>query len=134
MSIRRILVIDDDFHDLEALVRTTRAFIKECSIENIVVDGQSTLSNAMDLLNSYQDFELIICDLHLPDNDIFDVLNYSINESITTPLLLVTGIDHNCLETTELIGRIEGVNILGCFCKPLLPQHLQEVMLEANLL
>ncbi len=134
MSIRRILVIDDDFHDLEALVRTTRALIKECNIENIVVDGQSTLSNAMDLLTSYQDIELIICDLHLPDNDIFDILKYFVNENITTPLLLVTGTDDNSLEAAEFFGRVKGVNILGCYSKSVLPQHLKEVMLEANLL
>lgn len=134
MSIRRILVIDDDFHDLEALVRTTRALIKECSIENMVVDGQSTLSNAMDLLTSYQDIELIICDLHLPDNDIFDILKYFVNENITTPLLLVTDSEDNSLEAAEFIGRVKGVNILGCYSKALLPQHLKEVMHEANLL
>ena len=133
MSNRRILVIDDNFQDLEALARTTRALIKECGIENMVVDGQSTLSNAMDLLTNYQDIELIICDLHLPDNDIFDILKYCVNENITTPLLLVTDTDDNSLETAEFIGRVKGVNILGCYSKPLLPQHLEQVMVEAQI-
>lgn len=133
-ALRKILIIDDDVVDLQAMERTTRSLIETFSIKNIAVDCQNSLTNAIDVITNSKDIELIICDLHLPDKDVFDMLNYFVEQNITIPLLLVTGINDYSMQAAELVGVEKGVNVVACHSKPLLPQDLKRVMDGVNLI
>ena len=78
----RILIIDDDPHFLRILQRIL-------STENFVVTATSNSCDAIELLRS-NNFELIICDLRMPECDGLNILQDLRSTGNEIPVIILT--------------------------------------------
>lgn len=78
-----ILVIDD-----EQVV--SDAVIKICALDNYSVDVASNVKIAMDKI-SKNNYNLILCDIMMPDGDGFQVLDELQNKNIDSTVIMTTG-------------------------------------------
>jgi len=78
----RILIVDDDPHFLRVLSRIL-------SGENFAVTASSNPCEAIDLLRS-SNFDLIICDLRMPDCDGLNLLQTVRSGGSETPVVILT--------------------------------------------
>ena len=123
----RILVIDDEPFMLKLIIRV----LYELEIENVTeaADGAEAMAKVEDSLNV---FDLIICDLEMPNMDGFEFVKRLRGmtgfPNADTPVLIVTG--HS--ETESIQGAIEA-GIHGYLIKPISKTQLRQRIVAALL-
>jgi len=78
-----ILVIDDEQVIIDAVKKT-------CSLDNYSVDTAATVAEAIKKIDSNK-YEIIICDIMMPDGDGFQILDKVNNKNINTAIIMTTG-------------------------------------------
>lgn len=78
-----LLVVDDDRHILEAMADYLRSLGHR-------TETALTCQQAMDRMKEYP-FEVVICDVNLPDQDGFQLLEWASNECPDTSVIMLTG-------------------------------------------
>ena len=78
-----LLVVDDDQHVLSAMADYLRSFGHR-------TETASTCQEAQNRMREFP-FEAVICDVHLPDRDGFQLLEWAIDEKPDTAMILLTG-------------------------------------------
>ena len=111
----RILVIDDEEHQLDTVCRGLRLYGFRCT-------GVSSVDAAFELLehNSGGDFDLLLTDLTMPDRSGLELIERSQKDWPSLPIVVVTG-----LAATVEIDRVREMNI------PLLQKPFTPDMLDA---
>lgn len=80
----RVLIVEDD----SQVVQTLESMLKA---ENFVVDSTSIGEDGLDIAKIY-DYDIILLDLMLPDVDGYDVLQRLRAGGVTTPVLILSGL------------------------------------------
>src|SRR4051812_37676768 len=106
----RVLVLDDDVFILSCV----REMLEEIGHVNIVTatDGR----HALDLLAT-QSFDLVICDLSMPEMDGVEFLRFAAAQSYQGSVLLHTGMDVAVRRAAERLAEAHGLHILGAYNK-----------------
>ncbi len=65
------------------------------------------------------EFDLILCDLHMPDMDGIEVLRHFSEMKCRAHLVLMSGVDRRVLQTATELGTARGLSILGHIGKPI---------------
>jgi DNA-binding NtrC family response regulator len=78
-----LLVVDDDRHILEAMADYLRGLGHRTEVAE-------TCQQAMDLMAEYP-FEVVICDVNLPDKDGFNLLEWAVENCPDTSVIMFTG-------------------------------------------
>jgi len=99
---KRILVVDNELRSREMIAH----FLREASYE--VGEADDGVS-AIEMLGK-NEFDLMICDVVMPQLGAFDVINYMKSRSLSTLVILITG-------HPDLLAR-RGLGHLPHFAKP----------------
>ena len=78
-----LLIVDDDRHILEAMADYLRSLGHRTEVA-------STCGEGIDRMKEVP-FEVVICDVNLPDNDGFHLLNWGVENAPETAIILLTG-------------------------------------------
>ena len=111
MASNRIILIDDDPHIAKAL----GLFFRH---EGMQIESRPTGREGLEALGAER-FDLVLLDLDLPDIDGFAVLERLRSHGVTTPVIIVSGLDE---EYNQLVGLGSGADdyITKPFSMPLL--------------
>ena len=115
---KKIMVIEDDFEIRD----TIQSILEESNYEIVMA---ASVSKSIDYL-SKESFELIICDILLPDGDSFEILEW-INrhvEIIKPPIIILSAIPQR-----DYIAKAEKFGISDFFSKPF---RVKELLLAIN--
>jgi CheY-like chemotaxis protein len=108
------LVVDDDEFSREILRKNLLQLgIAEVSLANNGFEGGAVL----DRLVNAPDF--LICDIFMPDMDGIEFIAELSRRRYSGGLILVTGVNLDMLDVASDIATMNGLNMLGCFTKPL---------------
>ena len=82
-----LLVVDDDRHVLEAMAGYLRGLGHR-------TETASTCDQAIERINEFP-FEVVLCDVNLPDRDGFHLLEWAVENAPDTSVILITGYGTN---------------------------------------
>jgi EAL domain-containing protein (putative c-di-GMP-specific phosphodiesterase class I)/FixJ family two-component response regulator len=123
MANKRILLVDDDTFLLNLLKQQLR----NIGLEN--VSSYSRASDALAVLKEEADqFEIILCDLQMPDMDGIEFVRNIARIGHRAGLLLMSGESPRLLQTAESLATAHGLNVLGVLQKPVSSDRLRSVL------
>jgi len=109
-----VLIIDDS--------KSQRMFLRGLCLQMGIVDieeadnGRSALA-VMDSRD--ESFNVLICDLEMPDIDGIELIHLLSARHIRSALIIVSSRERSLLTAVELMASIEGLNVLGALQKPI---------------
>ncbi len=116
-------------------VRKKRVFIADDSLffrmrlSEILTDGGHEVTSAKDgrelianIVNDSEGIDILILDLHMPDMDGFEVLEWIKSNGYTGkfPILIITSV----YDPMEVIGRLKGLGVSRLISKAYTPEHI----------
>ena len=110
-SLGSLLVVDDDKFILEAMADYLRKL-------GYRTETAATCGEAMDRMREFP-FEVVICDVHLPDQDGFQLLEWASKEQPETSVIMLTG--YGTIESAVEAIRIGAFDYLT---KPVIDDEL----------
>lgn len=115
-----IMLIDDEAYALELLLK-----VRE-KMGNFRI---TTCLNGLIALEEYREnsnsFDIIICDLNMPEMNGVEFLRYISDENYSGGIILLSSQDGRVLETAKELAKARNLNVLGYFSKPLKQQTLK---------
>jgi len=129
-SVIRVLIIDDD----EVFRASTALHLRKLGVGEVVQAHSGRLGIAAIDDSSDMPFDLVICDLQMPESDGLDFLRMAGMRSIRTPLLMVSSQELVILRAVELIATAHGLRMLGATVKPINSAALSEVLTKCKTL
>lgn len=125
-----ILVIDDEPFVLGMVIRILN------KLGYINVDTANNGSVALGkLITVDTPYELIICDLNMPEMDGVAFMGHAHESGFTGGMILLSGEDTRMLETALGLAKVHELNVLGALKKPLQLKEIEELLdgFEPNL-
>lgn len=116
----KILIVDDDPFEVKLL---SRQFAKLGHHD--VTGCQHAIEVITLLASSETPFDLITCDLQMPEMDGIEFMRQLASSNFVGDLLLVSGEDERILHTAEKLSRAHSLNVLGALHKPVSTAQLQ---------
>ena len=118
-----ILVVDDETFVLNLTVRV----LKKLGYEDVEIatDGKLAINK---LVTSETAFDLIICDLNMPEMDGVEFMRHINNTEFDGSMILLSGEDERMLETAFVLAEAHNLKVLGAISKPLKPDLLKELL------
>ncbi|WP_087020421.1 EAL domain-containing response regulator [Thaumasiovibrio subtropicus] len=123
--LERILIVDD-----QSVIRfALKTALQTCGDYDLVEakDG----CEAKDLINE-KDFELIFCDLNMPNESGIDVLQHLAERAHTHPIVMISGEGEPLLNACSLLAKQFNLNILGVAEKPIQRQTIATFLSAAE--
>ncbi|WP_237132792.1 EAL domain-containing protein [Pseudohongiella sp. O18] len=114
-----ILVVDDESFALTLAARMLNKLGYQCITS---ANSGSTALQAIDTAN--EPFQLILCDLNMPEMDGLEFLQELANLDYLGAIILLSGEDQRMLETASGHVLAQNLNVLGAISKPLKPEPL----------
>ncbi|MEQ8953259.1 MAG: EAL domain-containing response regulator [Gammaproteobacteria bacterium] len=118
-----ILLIDDEPFVLD---------LAQTMLENLGYKNVDTASNGNvalgKLITSEQPYELIICDLNMPEMDGVEFMRHACNSEYKGGIIILSGEDTRMLETALGLGRAHKLDVLGALPKPLISKDLEALL------
>lgn len=109
----KILIIDDDIFVLSLTTEVLR------NLGYIDVDSANNGVEALSRLdNSPQAYDIIICDLNMPEMDGIEFMRHAAAKQYGGRLILLSGEDRRILEMARELATVQSLNILGYITKP----------------
>ncbi len=119
----KVLVVDDDAFMLEVISATLNGI----GIEN--VETASSGPDALVLLQkSEPGFDVVMCDLYMPNMDGIEFLDHVKGSGFDGSLILFSGVNPQMLEQAKLLAAAKQINILGCLEKPIAHEELEKLL------
>ena len=119
----RMLIIDDDSFMLDTI---------EIALEVIGVKQVKKASNASDALAAVSDdkqtFDVILCDLYMPDVDGIEFLSRLSRLSFNGKVGIISGAEDFFLSAAQRLGEHHGLKIVGVIKKPITSVALQDLL------
>ena len=121
----RVLVVDDQ----EQVRAWERTVLSSLGITDIVEagDGREAIA-AVSKPGGW--FDLILCDLHMPERDGVETLRAFAALGIQSGVAIVSGEDARVLDTTALLTEAHGLRLLGTLQKPVTAQKLEPIIIR----
>lgn len=108
----RALVVDDDVFVLE----TVRVGLTALGVPDVVC--VANVADAEDALSNDRGFNLIVCDLMMPDTDGIEFLRWLAAEHVDVPVVLLSGTEERVLHAAEQLAIEYRLRLLGSLAKP----------------
>ena len=119
----RVLVLDDDAFMLSLLGQMlARLDYKDVTTFTRGADAVTALKRAPEA------FDLILCDLQMPEMDGVEFVRHLVESRYTGALVLVSGEDSRILEAAETLAKAHSLQVLGTLRKPPDPGALATVL------
>lgn len=119
----KILVVDDETFILNLGVRILN------KLGYTDVDTASNGNAALEKLNATETpFDLIICDLNMPEMDGIELMSHVRNTGFDGSMILISGEDNRILEAATTLARAHKIDVLGFMNKPLQPDLLEKLL------
>tara|TARA_B110000305_G_scaffold88799_1_gene100067 strand:+ start:74 stop:1288 length:1215 start_codon:yes stop_codon:yes gene_type:complete len=118
-----ILLVDDE----PFILNLTSKILNNLGYENIKTaqDGNSAL---LKLVTSNSPFDLIICDMNMPEMDGIEFMRRANEAKYSGGFILLSGEDVRLLEIAYSYAKTQNLNILGAIPKPLNPKVLEGML------
>jgi len=123
VSSLRILVIDDEAFVLKLTVR----ILSKLGLDDVVTASNGLIALA-ELDNATAPFDVIICDLNMPEMDGIAFMRHAADKGVSAGMILLSGEDERMLETARDLAAAHNLNILGVIPKPLKPDALSSLL------
>jgi CheY-like chemotaxis protein len=123
LSHLRILVVDDE----EFVLNLTSRILKNLDCHNFATAQNGR--QAIDLLTGKgEPFDIVICDLKMPDMDGFEFMRQVAAWDATGGLIILSGESKSVLKKAHKQAKKTKLNILGVIPKPLEPDVLKGLL------
>ena len=112
----KVLVVDDDPFQLEFIAEVLRSL----GVLDITLAASSEL--ALQAQNRYRDgaaFDLLLCDLHMPGMDGFQLMEAIAGAGFKGALIIVSGQGSTVMRSASLVAQLRRFRLLGSLEKPL---------------
>lgn len=110
---------DNDLTQARVLVVEDDGLMRNFIVEVLQSAGFENLSTALDGIEAWRQFDLVICDWIMPGMDGLDVLKNIRNSHRAIPFILVTVQD-----TEEAVRQAADNGVTAFLAKPFEPEHL----------
>lgn len=114
LSHLRILVVDDE----EFILNLTRRILENIGCMNVetALNGKQAIEQ---LTVEGRPFDIVICDLKMPDMDGFEFMQKVAEWDITGGLIILSGEGKRMLKKARKLAKSKNLKILGVIPKPL---------------
>ena len=112
----KILIVEDEPH----AARQLQQIILECRPEAVIVAVSETVEEAVRLLGTPENFDLIFLDIHLADGHSFEIFNAV---DVQIPVIFTTAYDQYAIRAFE-------VNSVDYLLKPVHPAMVEKAILK----
>lgn len=114
LSHLRILVVDDE----EFILNLTRRILENIGCMNVetALNGKQAIEQ---LTSDGRPFDIVICDLKMPDMDGFEFMQKVAEWDITGGLIILSGEGKRMLKKARKLAKSKNLKILGVIPKPL---------------
>jgi len=118
-----VLVVDDD----PVLLRQMSALLVRLGVRKVVTadTGREALQR---LLHGANPFELLICDLNMPEMDGVEFARELVNHRYPGGIILISGEDNRTLQAAEMLIGAHGLQVAGSLRKPIEPDSLTPLL------
>jgi CheY-like chemotaxis protein len=107
-----VLLLDDDPFTLDMLAD----MLGELGVHEVVreTDARRALERMQE-----RAFDLLICDLSMPDMDGIELLEAAGAARFRGRVMLLSGVDDSVRKAAEVLGRAHGLDVVGAWAKPI---------------
>ena len=114
LSHLRILVVDDE----EFILNLTRRILENIGCMNVetALNGKQAIEQ---LTSDGRPFDIVICDLKMPDMDGFEFMQKVAEWDIKGGLIILSGEGKHMLKKARKLAKSKNLKILGVIPKPL---------------
>ena len=125
MNDLHIMLVDDE----PSILDLTSRFLEQMGCRKITPcqSGQSALDKYRESKNS---FDVIICDLNMPEMNGVELIRHLSEENFHGGIILLSGEDERILETAKDLAKARNLNVLGYISKPFNREALEILLLE----
>ncbi len=123
--------------DINFLVIDDEAFVLNVTVKALQQLGHEridTASNGLEALNmlseSTSPYDVIICDLNMPQMDGIEFIHHAKQRNYGGGLILLSGEDRRILEMTRNLATTQDLNILGSITKPVSLPLLEDILCQ----
>lgn len=119
------MLVDDE----PSILDLTSRFLEQMGCRKITPcqSGQSALDKYRESKNS---FDVIICDLNMPEMNGVELIRHLSEENFHGGIILLSGEDERILETAKDLAKARNLNVLGYISKPFNREALEILLLE----
>lgn len=121
----KILLVDDD----EFTLKLNKRILSTLGCDNVTtaVNGDTALR---ELNQSKEPFDIVICDLMMPDMDGFDFISAVAEWENTGGLIILSGEGRKLIERARKLARKNKLHVLGAMAKPIDKNTLHTLLAE----
>ena len=115
MGALKVLVVDDDPFQLELIADLLRGL----GVHDITLaanTGQAV--QAQTRFQSSSMFDLLLCDLHMPGQDGFQLMEAMAGAGYKGAVIIVSGQDSTVMRSASLVAQLRRFKLLGSVAKP----------------
>ena len=111
----KVLVVDDDPFQLEFIADVLRSL----GVQDITLAaGSDQALQAQNRFKSGTPFDLLLCDLHMPGKDGFQLMEGMAAAGYKGALIIVSGQDNTVMRSASLVAQLRRFRLLGMIQKP----------------
>jgi CheY-like chemotaxis protein len=121
----KVLVVDDDPFQLELIGDTLRSL----GIIDITLAASSDQAlQAQARFKTGTPFDLLLCDLHMPGKDGFQMMEAMASAGYRGAVIIVSGQDSAVLHSASLVAQLRRFKLLGSIQKPVTKAALSDLV------
>ena len=119
----RILIVDDE----EFILNLTGRILKSIGCENfdMAKNGKEAIEK---LAGEGEPFDIVICDLKMPDMDGFEFIRKVAEWDATGGFIILSGEGKSTLKKAHKLAKTTNMNVLGVIAKPLEAEVLEKLL------